>query len=780
MIRWLDPEPVDTSPLDELNLIQLVAEALIRRGLSTPRSAQAFLEPSHSDSMPASLLPGMDKAVDFISRAIRAHEPICVWGDFDVDGQTSTTILVQTLRSIGANVSYHIPIRARESHGVNLENLTPIIDNGIKLIITCDTGISAVEEAKYSRSRGVDFVITDHHYLPDQLPDASAIVNPKFLPSGHPLGNLPGAGVAYKLAEALIALEGQKINGRSDFQLSNTNALLDLAALGIIADLALLKGETRTLAQKGIAVLRNTERLGLKTIAGLARIDLSQATEETIGFDLGPRLNALGRLRDANPAVELFLTKDPARARVLAAEIDGLNVQRRLLTEQVYQAAEAQLHADPSLLTQALILIAHPSWPGGVLGIVAGHLVERYHKAVILMTGSDDGILRGSARSVEGLNITEAITANKDILLGFGGHPMAAGLSILADNLPDFRRAINKTAEKMLGEIVEAEPVVQVDAWLEFSSLSLDLANSLEGLAPFGPGNPALVLATHGLILQSESRIGKTHEHRRLAIADEHGTKQEVIWWNSGNEDLPESLTDPRTKFDLAYRLRANTYRGERRLALEFVDFHITKQEPVEIHKPKFEIIDFRLQPSTHKLPSSSLTWAEGSDKSKGKSRFELHKADELVIWTTPPSPIELRNALETVKPKIIYLIAMTPVEYPSNGIGGNKTDKFLSYLAGLAKFTIIQRNGMVKISELATATAHREITLRLGLDWLAAGGHLSTEGVDGNYLIKTGEVSAKPHLQRELYIVIEGLLEETAAYRAHFVRAEARSIFGL
>jgi hypothetical protein len=210
------------------------------------------------------------------------------------------------------------------------------------------------------------------------------------------------------------------------------------------------------------------------------------------------------------------------------------------------------------------------------------------------------------------------------------------------------------------------------------------------------------------------------------------------------------------------------------------VDFHITEQKPVEIHRPKFEIFDFRLQPGTHKLSSSCLIWAEGSDKSRGKSRFDLHEADELAVWTTPPSPIELRNALETVKPRIIYLIAITPEEHFSKITGENKTDQFLSHLAGLTKFTINQRHGMVKISELAAVTAHREITVRLGLEWLSAGGHLSLEEEDGNYQIKAGEGEASLYLQRELYIVIKGLLEETAAYRAHFVRAEAKSIFSL
>ena len=396
MTNWSYPQPVDISALEVLGLHPLVAQSLVRRGFTNPDTARAFLDPLHSPSTNALELPGMEAALDRVATAIRDGEPICVWGDFDVDGQTSTAILIQTLRILGSKVAYHIPIRARESHGVNLENLKPILDTGTKLIITCDTGISASEEVDYAQSRGVDFVITDHHDLPDLLPKARAIVNPKLLSTDHPLANLPGAGVAYKLSEALI--DSWKTDIKTSENIPNSNSLLDLAALGIIADLALLKGETRAIAQKGIGVLRNTGRLGLKTIAQLASLDLSQATEESIGFTLGPRLNALGRLSDANPAVELFLTQDPVRARMVAAQIEGLNTQRKLLTNQVYQAAEIQLKAEPALLTKPLIMLTHPSWPGGVIGIVANRLVERYHKAAILLTTSDDGILRGSAR----------------------------------------------------------------------------------------------------------------------------------------------------------------------------------------------------------------------------------------------------------------------------------------------------------------------------------------------------------------------------------------------
>jgi single-stranded-DNA-specific exonuclease len=772
MTRWLDPQPVDTSALENLGLHPLVAQTLIRHGYSSPDDARAFLDPLHSPSTPASELPGMDRALDRLTTAIRAGEAICVWGDFDVDGQTSTTILVQTLHSIGAKVTYHIPIRARENHGVNQENLKAVIDAGVKLILTCDTGISASEEVEYARSRGADFIITDHHDLPDRLPNAAAIVNPKFLSKDHPLANLPGAGVAYKLSEAILGSRDWSRDGDQAVSSLQPESLLDLVALGIIADLALLQKDTRAIAQKGIGVLRVTDRLGLKTIAQLAGLDLSQTTEETIGFSLGPRLNAIGRVGDANPAVELFLTRDPARARFLAAQIEGLNTQRRLLTNQVYQAAEAQLSSDPALLTQPLILLFHPSWSGGVIGIVASRLVERYHKPVLLLTDSDDGVLHGSARSVEGIHITQAIAANKKYLLGFGGHPMAAGLSLTQDNLTDFRKSLNKTIEKMMGGIKSEEPILQVDAWVELPSLSLDLVNEVEKMAPFGPGNPALLFATHGLTLRSRHEIGQAKEHLKLVVADDLKATREVMWWNGGSEEIPEALTNEGNRFELAYHIRANTYRGERQLSLEFVDFKITEQNPVKISKPKLETRDFRLQTTTAQLQPSTLIWAEGGEKKKGKSRYELHRADELAIWTTPPSPSELRTALDKVKPKTIYLFAVNPPM--------EKVDEFLSHLAGLAKFAIRQRSGKLNLGELAVTTAQREGTIKLGLEWLAASGHIVIQREEDDYTISSGDSMANSYLRTELFIAVKGLLDETAAYRIHFSRADPESIFDL
>jgi len=780
MTHWLDPIPLPAdslAALDSLNLPPLVAQTLLRRGIDSPEEAEAFL---HPDKIPPTPFPNIEPAVERILLTIRNQEVICVWGDFDVDGQTSTALLVQTLQALGANVVYYIPVRGKESHGVHIESLKPILDNGAKLILTCDTGITAHEAVDYANSRGVDVVITDHHDLDRtsttlsvNLPKAVAIVNPKLLPKDHPLANLAGVGVAYKLAEALFSNEKQEMRNEP---LVTHHSLLDLVALGLIADVALLKGETRSLAQKGIEALRNTKRLGLKVIAELSGANLETLTEETIGFTFAPRLNALGRLGDANPAVELLLTNNQSRARILATQIEGLNTQRRLLTSQVYEAAEAQLRENPNLLTEPAIVLSHRGWPGGVVGIVANKLVDRYHKPAILLNESDDGILRGSARSIEGLHITEAIATQKEILRGFGGHPMAAGMSFDADKLAEFRRGLGKAIEKQLGEVVPEEPTLQIDAWLKLNEINLELANSLEMLAPFGAGNPALVLASRGVTIKSVSTIGKTKEHLRLNIEDQSGNTQSILWWGGAGEELPEEGI----KFDIAYSLRASSYRGQKQVTLQFEEFRVIRdaEQPVEVRKEKLEIIDQRLTLNVEpfdKLRAGSLTlngliWAEGAEKSKGRSRFELYPSNEFTIYSTPPSPVELRKALEVVKPKTISVFAIPPAE--------ERPEDYLNRLAGLCKYAIKNYEGKATLEKFTVAMASREIAVKIGLEWLAAGGQLSVSIEEDAVNLSAEKQEKNPYLQAELFIALKGILNETLAYRKYFATVDLKTLF--
>ncbi|MCS6992344.1 MAG: single-stranded-DNA-specific exonuclease RecJ [Anaerolineales bacterium] len=750
-MNWIDaPRPL----LTLAGYSDLLSAALLRRGIRTAEEARAFLDPASYTPTPASALPGMDSALERISAALRRRERICIWGDFDVDGQTATAILVETLRTLGADVTYSIPVRAREGHGVHLPRLKELIAQGVQLIITCDTGITAHQAVEYARSRGVDMVITDHHDLEETLPRAAAVTNPKLLPPEHPLAHLPGAGVAFKLAEALLETHS------SDLQ---PETLLDLTALGIIADLATLRGDSRYLAQKGIQALRNTQRRGLKAMLELAELSPENLTETHISFTLAPRLNALGRLEDANPAVELLTTQDPLRARVLATHLEGLNAQRKLLCSQIERAAEAQLRQDPSLLAAPVLVLTGKEWPGGVLGIVASQMVERYGKPAILFSLGADGLARGSARSVTALHITQAIAAQSDLLHSFGGHPMAAGLALPAEHLGEFRKRLMRTAERMLAQAPQPEPALEIEAWLGLEEITLAQAAEIESLSPFGPGNPPILLATHSVRLESHDQVGKNGEHRRVTVSDEAGHRATVMWWSGGEEELPEG------RFDLAYTLRTSDYKGQRQVSIEWVAFRSTQSAQITLKSPEVEVIDLRAEKQD---PSSLLThlssfapyqlWAEGEHKRtvNGQGRHELQPADTLVLWTTPPYGDVLRAVMAHVQPKKVILICQPP------------DWDFLPRLAGLVNYVLRQRAGRTSLTELAAATGERTKTVRLGLEYLSKRGQVAVRFEPGDMVfLQSAPVERDEHRAAHLKVAIEKMLQETAAYRRQFAQ---------
>ena len=739
--RWLDPVPVDVPDAlrDAVGGHPLVAEMLARRGLRSVEAAEGFLFPNRYSPASPSALPDMDSAVSRLRFANRKGEPICVWGDFDVDGQTSTALLVSALRDLGANVDYHIPHRQHEGHGINLPNLKRIIEAGAKLIVTCDTGISAHEAVDYAKSRGIDVVITDHHNLPPDLPNAFAVVNPKRLPHNHPLRELPGVGVAYKLIEALN---------------DDSPALLDLVALGIVADVALQVRDTRYLLQRGLVALRATQRLGLQAMIELAEIDPARITEEQIGFTLAPRLNALGRLEDATLAVELLTTRDLERARILAQRLEGLNAQRKLLVEQVYNAAQAQIEQDSSLLETNVLVLAHPQWHGGVVGIVATRLVEEYQRPVILLVSPPGEAAYGSARSVESVDITAALSANAKLLTTFGGHAMAAGLSLPAENISMLRRALSCAID-----LPTSEPMLNIDAYVELADLSLEFVADMERLVPFGAGNPAPTLGIRKLTVRSHSTVGRSGDHTQLTVEDQAGNKQRILWWRSG--EIPSG------QFDLALSARSSDYRGERQMQLEWIDAR-PAEGMIEVRAPKLEIVDYRAESD----PMARLrelgdvqVWREADARVAGKTRHELAPAESLIIWTSPPSSAELRAVLEWVRPQRIILFAADA--------GLDALEPFVKRLAGLVKYALSNRDGVVRLDSLAAATAQREITVRAGLDWLTARGQITITSEDsGTLTLTNGAGKAAP----DLVLSSERLgahLRETAAYRAFYRRAD-------
>ena len=759
-ITWLDPQPINVSETlrEAVGGHPLVAEMLARRGVLTAAQARAFLDPDAYKAASPYDLPDLSRAVERIEMAITSGERVCVWGDFDVDGQTATAVLVEALRARGADVIYHIPNR-RESHGIHRPVLERIIATGTRLIVTCDTGSTAHEAIAYARSQGVDVIVTDHHDLPPEFPPAYALINPKRLPTNHPLHELPGVGTAYKLAEALYA---------SGSQPSEPDRALDLVALGVVADVATLTGDVRYLLQRGLGVLRRTERLGLQTLFQSAELNPVGLTEDHIAFILAPRLNALGRLAEANIAVELFTTDNLTRARTIASEMEGLNSQRQLLTKQVLDAALAQIARDSSLRASSVLVLAHPTWPAGVVGIVAGRLAERFGKPAVLISTPPGELARGSARSIPGCDIHAAIAAQSTMLYRFGGHPMAAGFSIEAERIPEFRAALVRTVEAMTGGTPTRQPL-QVDAYLSLSDLSLDLVTQLDRLAPFGPGNPPVYLATRNLRIISATTIGRTDEHRKLIVQDEAGATQTVLWWQGTDWSLPEG------PFDLAYTARASDYQGQPELELEWLAAREVERPSVFVQEAAqaIEIIDYRRASEPEALlrrllaSESIQVWAEGKvpHSVPGLSRDVLSAGETLVIWSVPPGPGELRAVIKRVSPQRVILFAIDP--------GLDEPMTFLQRLAGLVRHSLRAREGQTSLSALAAATAQREITVQAGLQWLAAKGQVRIVASAGHQVtlaVGDGQCSAEVDYWQHRVVA---LLEETAAYRAYFARTD-------
>jgi len=767
--RWIEPSPVEVAEdfWAAIGGHPLVAQILVRRELGELPVARAFLDPQIYRPCPPENLPGLLEACQRIDQALQNGEQILVWGDFDVDGQTATTLLVSTIRSLLpsdslATVKYHIPVRARESHGVNWENLQPFIEQGTSLVITCDTGISSNEALHQARQSGVDVVITDHHELPNQLPEAKAIINTKLLPDDHPLSGLPGVGVAYKLAEALYQQAGRA---------EEVTELLDLAALGIVADLAHQTADTRYLLQRGLRVLRETGRVGLATMMELAGLQPAYLTEEHIGFMLGPRLNALGRLDDANPAVELLTTSDSGRARVLATHLEGLNARRRLLTAQVLGGALSQLEKNPALLEHAALVLEHPDWPAGVIGIVASELAERFNRPTVLLASPSGEPARGSARSIEGVNITAAIASQQHLLLGFGGHPMAAGLSLAASDITSFRNGLSRAVDKVLGGAAY-RPTLPLDGQIGLDEISQELVADLERLAPFGTGNPPLVLVIPRLTIHNVRTIGREGDHLQLVVKDERDQTQRVVWWRGAGWPLPEGA------FDLACTLRTSNYRGQQEVQVEWIDARPIETAEIDLRTP-ITVIDQR--DLNHPLPilrdmlaeTSALVWAEAeaSRQLAGEAhetlvvdRNHLRRAETLIVWTSPPGRDELQKVVDEVEPQNMVVFAVDPAD--------STPETFLRRLAGLMKHALFSLNGEVRLDQLAAATAQREAAVQLGLKWLAERGLVTCTISEGLVNLAAGgqetPLEAAKTLER-----LKRLLAETNAYREYFKTAD-------
>ncbi|NLJ88850.1 MAG: single-stranded-DNA-specific exonuclease RecJ [Epulopiscium sp.] len=496
--------------LEKTDLLPITVKVLRNRGIDNINDMISFLNPDYSRLYNPFLLKDMDKAVNRILSALENKEKIIIYGDYDVDGITSTSILFLFLKENGAIVDYYIPNRMEEGYGLNLEAINKIKDKGTDLIITVDTGITAVNEVALAKELGMDVIITDHHECQAEVPQAYAVIDPKQEDCSYPFKLLAGVGVSFKLIQALAK------------KLNNENSIckyMDIVSVGTVADIVPLIDENRILVKKGFEDIPNTQNIGLDALLKVSGYKGGPVTTGLIGFALGPRLNASGRIGDAKRGIELLITNDKEKAKMIADELNEENKNRQAMEQEIFNEAISLIEKEFDIKNTKVIVIAGEGWHQGVIGIVASKIVEKYYRPTILLT-IEDGIAKGSARSVEGFNIFEALCESSQFLTKFGGHEMAAGLTIAIENIKDFRIFINEYASNKMDEETLI-PKLYLEDNIDVSEVSLELISQLKKMEPFGVGNPQPIFSLEAKV-NSFSLLGKEKQHLKIILENSH------------------------------------------------------------------------------------------------------------------------------------------------------------------------------------------------------------------------------------------------------------------
>ncbi len=599
--KWVT-HSVDETLRDELarslSASRILAQILIQRGIDTPEAGRRFLRPELDQLHEPDALPDIGRAARRLADAAREGERIVIYGDYDVDGVTATALLVQCLRLVGAHADFYIPNRMEEGYGLNADALRQLKEDGAQVVVTVDCGVSAVEEAAAAKELGLTLIITDHHEPGAERPDAFAVIDPKLPDSRYPFKELSGVGVAFKLAWAIGSAftGGRRVS--EEFREFLVRSLA-LVALGTVADVAPLTDENRVLTHFGLRCLEQTKNPGLRALLEVAGLREGRLKPSDIGFSLGPRLNANGRIADANKVVRLLLSDSYGDALRLAEEIDKRNSERQKIGQKILEEAVQMLGENPS---EKVIVLAKKEWHVGVIGAVASRIVEKYHRPTILF-GPDSDLKRwkGSARSIPGFNMYRALEASKDFLKSFGGHEMAAGMTIevelraegtvtikpeseegnalateaeaaMAESISTFRAAIQKHADETLTDD-DLTPRLNVDAETSLAAVTEPFVAELERLKPFGRGNPKPVLAAYGVRIAGKPRyLGARGQHARFLVRQGEEPAKPAIAFGMGC--LADVLEQKGRRFDIAFTPEFDEWRGERRLQLVIKDIH--------------------------------------------------------------------------------------------------------------------------------------------------------------------------------------------------------------
>lgn len=635
--RWI---PVEADPqeiqklADGLSVHPTIARLLIRRGQTDLETAQKFLRPSIDQLHDPYLLDGMKEAIERIRLALANQENILIYGDYDADGVSSTSLLMHVFRTLTPQVDYYIPNRFREGYGLNQDALEWAKERGYDLVITVDTGISAAKEAEFARKIGLDLIITDHHEPPAVLPEAVAVINPKKPDCPYPFKSLAGVGVAFKLATALLERVPME--------------WLDLVALGTIADLVPLVDENRVLATYGLTRLNERTNLGLSALMDVAGI--AQATAGHVGFFLGPRINASGRLDSARQAVELLTTEDLGEAQYLAEVLNEMNQERQQIVEEISEQAISMVEQDQER-HKHVIVVAHPGWNVGVIGIVASRLVEKYYRPVIVL-GIDEekGTAKGSARSIAGFDLYQSLTACKEYLPHFGGHYMAAGMTLLAEDLSAFHAKLSCIAQEVL-QPEDYTPLTHIDDELTIDQVDLTMLDQLALLEPYGMGNATPSFLLKNSEITKIQTIGADKNHLKLTLQTGQVTMDVLAFRKA---ELAEELVAS-SKIHVVGELQINEWNGRRTPQLICKDLAIHERQIFDWrsnHKREHlkKLVDKPVVLIGHQeLDGNSLPFISWQDCVTGI--YNQLPSYSQVAWIDPPPSMEIwRNHLSQLQ----------------------------------------------------------------------------------------------------------------------------------
>ncbi len=566
--KWIVMEQADAEKVSrlatEVGIDRVLAELLVKRGVETFEQTRSFFRPQLSDLHDPFLMKDMDVAVERLRKAIVTKEKILVYGDYDVDGTTAVSLVYSFIKRFTDQVDFYIPDRNDEGYGVSIKGLDWAADNGFTLVITLDCGIKAIEKTRYAASRGIDFIICDHHLPDSELPPAVAVLDPKREDCHYPFDDLSGCGVGFKLVQAY--------SQRYGVAFETLVPLLDYLVVSIASDLVSVVGENRVLAHYGLRQLNEAPRAGLLAMITLSKLELGHITIDDIVFKIGPRINAAGRMETGRLAVELLTATGIDEAMTIGEKINENNNDRKSIDREITQEALEMVQRGESMAWKNATVVYNPNWNKGVVGIVASRLVEAFYKPTIVLTSSN-GFVTGSARSIQGFDLYEAIESCADLLENFGGHVYAAGLTLKEENLAEFSARIDKfVGEKITKEMLT--PVVVIDAKLDFARITPKFFRILKQFQPFGPGNNNPLFLTENVYDDGNARkVGAGGVHVKLELLQESQPYHQIpaIAFNMSEFYDYIKAGNP---FDVCYAIVENFYRGSANIQLRIKDMH--------------------------------------------------------------------------------------------------------------------------------------------------------------------------------------------------------------